>query len=66
MVRTFNWIDSLTSWFNMPSATTLAIVELKYEDATDSVETDILITPPLDELAGSKSSSIIFTSILAE
>ena len=62
----FNWIDSLTSWFNMPSATTLAIVELKYEDATDSVETDILITPPLDELAGSKSSSIIFTSILAE
>ncbi|MBU1246344.1 MAG: LamG-like jellyroll fold domain-containing protein [Nanoarchaeota archaeon] len=64
--NSFNWANSVTSWFNVPGVTTLAIASLKYPDATDSAELDILINSPLDELSGSKSSSIDFEATLAE
>ncbi len=62
----FNWLTSVINWLNMPSAAVVAIDSLKYEDATDTAEVDILVTVPTDELAGSKSSTVYFEAALAE
>ena len=63
----FSWINSRTSWFNMPlTAFVVAVSELNYSDDKDSVEVDINITVPSNEDPGTKSSTIVFLTELAE
>lgn len=62
----FNWLTSLFDWTDMPSGMISAIDSLKYQNATDTAEVDILINVPSDELAGSKQANITFTASLAE
>ena len=63
----FGWIESQTSWFNMPlTAFVIAVSELNYSDIADSVEVDINVTVPINEDPGSKSSSVVFLAELAE
>ena len=62
----FNWLFSQTSWEQVPNTTQMTIVEINWSDATDSAEIDLLVTIPLDEPPGNKTSTITFTSSLAE
>ncbi|MBI2045189.1 hypothetical protein HYT23_03960 [Candidatus Pacearchaeota archaeon] len=62
----FEWLNSLTNWFNAPIITTMAIVNLNPSDEKDTSRIDLRVRVPEDETAGNKSSTIIFTSTLAE
>jgi len=62
----FNWVKSLTSWFQMPTAAVIGITELNYSDNTDSAEVDLYIQVPPEEGPGNKSSIVTFVSSLAE
>ena len=62
----FTWASSLTSWTNVPASNLLAIVELIWSEATDTVEIDLLVEVPGDESPGNKSSTLTFESSLAE
>jgi len=63
---TFDWFNSLINWFNAPITTTMAIVNLNSLDEKDTAKIDLRVRVPEDETAGNKSSTIIFTSTLAE
>jgi hypothetical protein len=62
----FNWIFSTTTWTNAPLATTMCIAELNNSESLDTAEIDLLVTIPLDEGPGNKSSTVTFTSVLGE
>ncbi|MCH7850631.1 MAG: hypothetical protein IH845_03245 [Nanoarchaeota archaeon] len=65
--NSFNWINSIIQFFNVPiTGDVVAISELNYTDSSDSAEIDISILVPSNEGPGAKSSTIIFTSRLAE
>nr|MBA4404712.1 hypothetical protein [Nanoarchaeum sp.] len=65
-VISFNWLTSLFDWTDIPSGMISAIDSLKYQNATDTAEVDILVIIPNDELAGAKQANITFTASLAE
>jgi parallel beta-helix repeat protein len=62
----FDWLGSIISWTNMPSAAVVAIDSLAYEDASDSAEIDILVDILGYEDPGIKNASVIFTAELVE
>jgi len=62
----FNWTTSITSWTNLLTSQVVAIDALKYDDASDTAQCEILIDVPSDEISGGKSSSILFEASLAE
>jgi hypothetical protein len=62
----FNWLDSITSWTELPATSSIAIVEFNWNEETDSAEVDVLVTVPPTEGAGDKSSIIYFESELGE
>ncbi|MCK4997778.1 hypothetical protein KAS08_05745, partial [Candidatus Pacearchaeota archaeon] len=65
--NSFNWIGSITNWFNMPlTGFVVGIDKLNYSDAEDSAEIDINLTVPDDEDPGQKSSNIVLLAELAE
>jgi len=57
----FNSSGSQTTWADVPTSDTKFLDSLNYSDVLDSAEIDILITVPLDEGAGNKSSTLVFT-----
>jgi hypothetical protein len=59
--NSFNWTLSTTAWTNVPTSNNTVINYLNYTDATDSAEIEILVTVPPQELAGTKSSRLVFT-----
>ena len=64
---TFNWMNSIVDWFNMPiTGEVVAIGELKYADGEDSAEIDIRLEVPENEAPGVKSATILFTGVLSE
>ena len=63
----FNWAQSKNAWTNMPNGTyEIAIVSLNWDDATDSVEIDSLVTVPSNEGSGNRESMIVFQGELGE
>ncbi|MBU0535653.1 MAG: hypothetical protein KKE20_01710, partial [Nanoarchaeota archaeon] len=60
----FDWLNSITTWTDMPYVLTKnesAIIGLNYTDTNDTAEIDIRIKVPADEPPGPKSSMIIIT-----
>ena len=64
----FIWGKSVTTYTNIPftGSPLMSIAELNYTNATDTAEIDVNITVPFDEGSGVRSSTITFTSSLAE
>ncbi|MEM5798331.1 MAG: hypothetical protein QXG26_02945 [Candidatus Aenigmatarchaeota archaeon] len=56
--------DLVTSWTNMPinDDATKLVDRLRYTDSQDTVKAHIYLKVPADESAGSKSSTVTFTS----
>ncbi|MBW2984593.1 LamG domain-containing protein, partial [Candidatus Woesearchaeota archaeon] len=59
--NSYNESASTITWTDVPLVNETFIRFLNYSDAADSAEVDILIEVPLDEPAGTKNSTIIFT-----
>jgi len=62
----FDWTPSQISWAQMPASESVSIVELNWSDEIDSVEVDLNITVPTQEVAGYKESTVYFTASLGE
>ncbi len=62
----FNWTTSITTWTNMLTSQVVAIDALKYDDASDTAQCEILVDVPSDEIAGGKASNVLFEAGLAE
>jgi len=62
----FNWAQTQTDWDSVPNSTQIVVVELKWSDANDSAEMDLLVTVPSQEPAGNKFSTLHFTAELGE
>jgi len=62
----FNWGQSQISWAQMPLTAETSIVELNWSDEIDSVEIDLNVTVPSQEIAGYKESTVYFTASLGE
>jgi hypothetical protein len=60
-IGAFNWTGSTTGWTNVPMVNVTFICYLNYSDTNDSAEVDLEILVPPDEIAGAKSSNLIFT-----
>jgi hypothetical protein len=58
--NSFNWSESITTFTNMPTAAVVAVVDLNYQDSTDSAEVDLKIEVPTDEPLGVRTSKIVF------
>ena len=63
--NSFNWVDSTTTWTNIPGVAGInnVLTELKYQDSTDTAEVDLLINIPSDEPVGAKNETLVFTAI---
>ncbi|MBD3247441.1 hypothetical protein GF378_02365, partial [Candidatus Pacearchaeota archaeon] len=64
----FDSLASIISWTQMPvnTAEVLAIAELNWSNSTDVAETDLYVEVPSSESAGTKSTTVYFSSSLAE
>ena len=62
----FDWLNSFITWTNMATAQVIGIDSLKYQDTNDTAQCEILITIPMDEPHGNKTSNILFEGKLAE
>ncbi|MBR9692167.1 hypothetical protein GOV06_05280 [Candidatus Woesearchaeota archaeon] len=62
--NSFNYAASTTTWTNVPGVAGInnMLNELKYNDATDTAEVDLLIDVPNDEPIGSKNETLVFTA----
>ncbi|RLI52634.1 MAG: hypothetical protein DRO87_12885, partial [Candidatus Thorarchaeota archaeon] len=59
----FNWVDSLTAWTNMPIVSQLlSLADFNWLDATDSAEVDLEVTVPGDESSGDKDTTVYLES----
>ncbi|MFH1424082.1 MAG: VCBS repeat-containing protein, partial [archaeon] len=58
--NTFNWDASQINWTNMSDTELGFINELLCDNSTDEAQSEILITVPLEEPEGSKSTSVIY------
>ena len=56
----FNATSSLVNWTNISLSSQTALIYYNHSNATDEAEVDILIEVPLDESAGTKSSTLLF------
>ncbi len=66
-VGAFNWLNSITSWFNMPiSANVVAIDKLNYTTGNNSAKVDIRLEVPANEAPGVKTALTVFSAKLAE
>lgn len=63
--NTFDTPTSQTTWANVSDTQIPLINQLKYADARDSAEIDLLINVPEDEPGGSKITSMVITSIMS-
>jgi hypothetical protein len=63
--NSFNWATSTISWTNVPGVAGINNIlnELKYNDASDTAEVDLLINVPFDEPVGQKNETLVFTAI---
>ena len=63
----FDTANSLiTGWTLFENNLIESIIDLKWQDSTDSALLEIQVTPPEDELAGSKSASVTFFGEISE
>ncbi len=54
---------SISQWTNVPGTSSLVVLcEFNYIDTNDEAEIDLLIAVPIDESAGSKQESLVFTA----
>ncbi len=62
----FNWLQTQTSWTQIPTAEATSIVELNWSSSMDIAEIDLNVTVPSQEAAGDKSSTVYFIASLGE
>ena len=55
----FNSAPSITDWFNITSYAVGAIKQLNFSDATDLAEIELYVSVPTDEIAGTKTSTLV-------
>ena len=63
--NTFDTPTSQTTWTNVSDSQINLINQLKYADARDTAEIDLLINVPEDEPGGSKITAMVITSIMS-
>ncbi len=62
--NSFDYASSTTTWTNVPGVAGLNNVlnVLKFQDASDTAEVDLLINVPADESVGKKNETLVFTA----
>lgn len=54
---------SVADWTHVPGTDPLVVLcEFNYQDSNDEAEIELLINPPADEPAGTKSENLVFTA----
>jgi len=62
----FSWLSSITGWTNVLTGAVVGVSGLNYSTNKNGFEADVYLEVPGNENPGNKSSTMIFTSSLAE
>ncbi|MFH1376409.1 MAG: UbiA family prenyltransferase [Candidatus Woesearchaeota archaeon] len=62
----FNTTGSITTWTSIIADLVVVIRDLLYNAASDTAEVDILLTTPIDEPVGFKTSEVVFKGVMSE